>query len=153
MEGADGTALITVLVAVLMLPFLSICFLLLQRRRSEEATDEDENDVAKSASSTEDIMYSKAGNETPSAMERRIMSKPDAEVDEDDTDDDGANPPFFDTNASLEVIAETNNKNNNKRNNWKCACEGGFLPPSMFGNMEAVIRMGGGQCYHPKQKS
>jgi hypothetical protein len=33
-------------------------------------------------------------------------------------------------------------------NNWRCACEGGFLPPGMFGGAEAVMRMGAGQCYH-----
>mmetsp|Transcript_20844 Transcript_20844/g.30853 ORF Transcript_20844/g.30853 Transcript_20844/m.30853 type:complete len:123 (+) Transcript_20844:261-629(+) len=34
---------------------------------------------------------------------------------------------------------------------WKCACEGGFLPPGLlksFGNAESVIRLGTGQCYH-----
>jgi hypothetical protein len=35
-------------------------------------------------------------------------------------------------------------------NNWRCACEGGFLPPGMFGGAEAVLRMGTGQCYHKK---
>jgi hypothetical protein len=35
-------------------------------------------------------------------------------------------------------------------NNWRCACEGGFLPPGMFGGAEAVMRMGAGQCYHKK---
>jgi hypothetical protein len=35
-------------------------------------------------------------------------------------------------------------------NNWRCACEGGFLPPGMFGGAEAVMRMGVGQCYHKK---
>jgi hypothetical protein len=35
--------------------------------------------------------------------------------------------------------------------NWRCACEGGFLPPGLlktFGGAEAVIRMSTGQCYH-----
>jgi hypothetical protein len=35
--------------------------------------------------------------------------------------------------------------------NWRCACEGGFLPPGMLqslGGAEAVIRMSTGQCYH-----
>ena len=34
--------------------------------------------------------------------------------------------------------------------NWRCGCEGGFLPPGMFGGAEAVMRMGTGQCYHKK---
>eukprot|EP00980_Cylindrotheca_fusiformis_P008958 scaffold1912_cov135-Cylindrotheca_fusiformis.AAC.5 len=36
-------------------------------------------------------------------------------------------------------------------NNWRCACEGGFLPPGMlktFGSAEAMMRLGTGQCYH-----
>ena len=35
-------------------------------------------------------------------------------------------------------------------NNWRCACEGGFLPPGMLGGAEAVFRMGTGQCYHKR---
>jgi hypothetical protein len=34
---------------------------------------------------------------------------------------------------------------------WRCACEGGFLPPGMlktFGSAEAMMRLGTGQCYH-----
>ena len=36
-------------------------------------------------------------------------------------------------------------------NQWRCACEGGFLPPGMlksFGGAEAMMRLGTGQCYH-----
>ena len=36
---------------------------------------------------------------------------------------------------------------------WKCACELGFLPAGMlktFGNAEAMMRLGVGQCYHKK---
>jgi hypothetical protein len=36
----------------------------------------------------------------------------------------------------------------NDKSNWRCACEGGFLPPGLFGNMESVLKMGSGQCYH-----
>jgi hypothetical protein len=52
------------------------------------------------------------------------------------------------TNAALGMIA-TNEKEND--NNWRCACEGGFLPPGLlktFGGAEAVFRMSTGQCYH-----
>lgn len=33
---------------------------------------------------------------------------------------------------------------------WKCNCFAGqqFLPKSIFGNMEAVLKMGTGECYH-----
>ena len=39
----------------------------------------------------------------------------------------------------------------NDNNTWRCACEGGFLPPGMlktFGGAEAMMRLGTGQCYH-----
>jgi hypothetical protein len=49
--------------------------------------------------------------------------------------DDSIKPPDFST----------------KDNGWRCACEGGFLPPSLlksFGGMEAAVKLGMGQCYH-----
>ena len=33
----------------------------------------------------------------------------------------------------------------------RCVCETGFLPPGLlknFGNMEAMVRMSTGRCYH-----
>ena len=36
---------------------------------------------------------------------------------------------------------------------WKCACEFGILPAGIFktfGNAEAMMRLGVGQCYHKK---
>jgi hypothetical protein len=39
------------------------------------------------------------------------------------------------------------------KNNWRCACEGGFLPPGLlktFGGVESVYKMGIGDCYHKK---
>lgn len=42
----------------------------------------------------------------------------------------------------------------NTNNNWRCACEGGFLPAGMLqtmGGAQAVFSMGIGSCYqHPK---
>ena len=46
-----------------------------------------------------------------------------------------------------------NNFNQSNNNNWRCACEGGFLPPGMLqslGGAEAAFRMSTGQCYHKK---
>lgn len=43
--------------------------------------------------------------------------------------------------------------NNNTNNQWRCACEGGFLPAGMLqslGGAEAVFNMGIGACYHTK---
>jgi hypothetical protein len=47
----------------------------------------------------------------------------------------------------------TDDLGNNKSdvNGWRCACEGGFLPPGLlksFGGAEAIMRLGTGQCYH-----
>jgi len=39
----------------------------------------------------------------------------------------------------------------NSNNNWRCACEFGFLPAGMlktFGSAEAIAKLGIGQCYH-----
>lgn len=38
-----------------------------------------------------------------------------------------------------------------QRTTWKCSCELGFFPAGMlktFGNAEAMMRLGVGQCYH-----
>lgn len=59
-----------------------------------------------------------------------------ANNDDDDDDDDP-------------VLASGSNSDNN----WRCACEGGFLPPGLlksFGGAEAAMRLGTGQCYHQK---
>lgn len=50
--------------------------------------------------------------------------------------------------ASAPLPSPVMTTSSTKNNNWRCACEGGFLPPGMFGNAEAVLRMGSGQCYH-----
>ena len=47
--------------------------------------------------------------------------------------------------GSVETVRASTTTNSNQ---WRCACEGGFLPPGMFGGVEAVMRMGTGQCYH-----
>jgi biopolymer transport protein ExbD len=52
---------------------------------------------------------------------------------------------------STDVTDVTDMFQQNNTNNWRCACEGGFLPPGMlksFGSAEAMIRLGTGQCYH-----
>ena len=52
---------------------------------------------------------------------------------------------------SEKTTPTTNITSNN--NNWRCACEGGFLPPGMlksFGGAEAMLRFGAGQCYQHK---
>lgn len=54
---------------------------------------------------------------------------------------------FQNDNKNESGASETISDNNN----WRCACENGFLPPGLlksFGGMEAMVRMGTGQCYH-----
>jgi hypothetical protein len=65
--------------------------------------------------------------------------------------------------AKKEEVAETlpSEESNNiavgavdfQTNGWRCACEGGFLPPGLlqnFSGAEAVLRMSAGRCYHKK---
>jgi hypothetical protein len=58
---------------------------------------------------------------------------------------------------SVEPSEETNdsavNPVDTQTNGWRCACEGGFLPPGLlqnFSGAEAVLRMSAGRCYHKK---
>lgn len=56
-------------------------------------------------------------------------------------------------NNNISTTATSNNNDGsiNDGNTWRCACENGFLPPGLlksFGGMEAMVRMGSGQCYH-----
>lgn len=40
-------------------------------------------------------------------------------------------------------------ESDNNMDVWNCKCfTGQFLPKSIFGNMEAVLKMGTGECYH-----
>jgi hypothetical protein len=54
----------------------------------------------------------------------------------------------------LNAITTSITTENKWKNTWQCACEGGiFLPNSMlksFNGVEAVFKMGSGQCYHKK---
>mmetsp|Transcript_13899 Transcript_13899/g.32376 ORF Transcript_13899/g.32376 Transcript_13899/m.32376 type:complete len:168 (+) Transcript_13899:109-612(+) len=67
--------------------------------------------------------------------------------------------------TTLEASKQTKRNENANRNSpvneqtvgsrriWKCACEFGFLPAGIlktFGNAEAMMRLGVGQCYHKK---
>lgn len=52
------------------------------------------------------------------------------------------------TPSQSDILATQVNVTTTQTSQWRCACEGGFLPPGMFGNMEAVLKMGSGQCYH-----
>jgi len=57
------------------------------------------------------------------------------------------------TDASLisdDAIRESQRRLQVAQTGWRCSCEGGFLPPGMFGGAESVLRMGMGECYHNK---
>lgn len=54
-------------------------------------------------------------------------------------------------NKEETVITPSPDTDDGNKNNWRCACEGGFLPPGLlksFSGAEAMIKMGAGQCYH-----
>lgn len=58
-----------------------------------------------------------------------------------------------DTNNDFKIVKQEEEEEDLFKMNdqWRCACEGGFLPPGLlksFGGAEAVMRLGTGQCYH-----
>jgi len=68
-------------------------------------------------------------------------------------------PPLSSRNQSGSGSSEESNgvvsqeKEQQARKVWKCACEFGFIPAGLFktfGNAEAMMRLGVGQCYHKK---
>ncbi|KAI2505149.1 hypothetical protein MHU86_3496 [Fragilaria crotonensis] len=64
-----------------------------------------------------------------------------------------ADPPLPSANNDDDDDDPVLASGSNSDNNWRCACEGGFLPPGLlksFGGAEAVMRLGTGQCYHQK---
>lgn len=78
-------------------------------------------------------------------------------ADEDPSSSDASN----DTRTKGQTASNDRSKGSNESTSaaealddstqWRCACEGGFLPPGMlkaFGGAEAVMRLGSGQCYH-----
>jgi hypothetical protein len=61
------------------------------------------------------------------------------------------NTDNIDTDEQAEQVVGTTKAVVVESNNWRCACEGGFLPAGLlksFGGAEAVMRLGTGQCYH-----
>jgi hypothetical protein len=97
---------------------------------------------------------------TPSVFEPYEQTTSDGDGDEYDFDDEitvqsvlevhekGDIPKFP---KEEEEEEEEREEIPSSASNWRCACEGGFLPPGLlksFGGAEAVIRMSTGQCYH-----
>lgn len=88
---------------------------------------------------------------TPSTnMNKDETSTEDDEEDEDIDDDKKDGNDEKDDNGDND---DDNDEDDLFKMNdqWRCACEGGFLPPGMlksFGGAEAMMRLGTGQCYH-----
>ena len=98
-----------------------------------ENNDQIKNNIAASEEIyPEDTSLAEDANNNP--------SEPEAEAPNESSSDGESN------SADEDVISSNNNQ-------WRCACEGGFLPAGMLqslGGAEAVFNMGIGACYHTK---
>lgn len=96
-----------------------------------------------------------AESDNKSAVEQREMEE---SLNNHKNNNDVASNSTTDTNSVPETnkaeetaTVEDSDLFQKSNNNWRCACEGGFLPPGMlktFGSAEAMMRLGTGQCYH-----
>jgi hypothetical protein len=72
---------------------------------------------------------------------------------EDLGDGDNDNKSVQTENTIKSIVNDAEKDAPETVSNWRCACEGGFLPPGMLQSMkgmEAVFRMSTGECYHKK---
>lgn len=70
-------------------------------------------------------------------------------VTKEDEKDDGE----IKASADDEDLGSVTDNTTSTNNQWRCACEGGFLPAGMLqslGGAQAVFNMGIGSCYHTK---
>lgn len=132
-RGHDGVVLLVVVQLALLLPFAFLFFRgsrIRKEKYSQDVSDSDPNQKQEVASQQTNGANSKSdaflplNNSEGDSTLRRPANKEAAE-------------------SEFEQLTEKG-----KSSNWRCACDGGFLPPGMFGNVEAVLRMGSGQCYH-----
>ena len=131
-----GVVLVTVLLAMLMLPFVAFCLL---RQQKLKAAFKDVVAAAPAADlSLHDTDAKDFGNQYENNATEIVSSM---------TRNAGNGRAQLAVQDNAANVFSTREKQSGN-NNWRCACEGGFLPPNMFGNMESVVRMGGGQCYH-----
>lgn len=143
--SSAGAVFITVLLATLMLPWVSV-FLL--RRQKPKAANTDEVAVAPAADMSSPKTDSNAyDNDTENGKTKILTST--TIIAGESTVQLAVHPNTANASSTLNYVENSTRRDKESgNNNWRCACEGGFLPSSMFGNMEAVVRMGGGQCYH-----
>ena len=76
-------------------------------------------------------------------IEEKIVYNEHEQDDRGETNGEGS--LHMPVRATTGVIAVSDN------NNWRCACEGSFLPPGLlktFSRAENIYKMGVGDCYH-----
>jgi hypothetical protein len=145
MQPAGGVG--TWLVAFMIAAFLFPLFLFFGGDRSIESSPENDSPDETKASTTQ-VMTPPPSKAESDPVALDTISSPEAKL------SSTRNPTKVSSNSETTSndynMSSSSNPNNND-NNWRCACEGGFLPPGLlqtFGGAEAVLRMSSGQCYH-----
>jgi cytoskeletal protein RodZ len=79
-----------------------------------------------------------------------VILSPNKNETTNETSDRFVNNTNNGTSAAIPASATTAQDTDQGMDLWKCNCFAGqqFLPKSIFGNMEAVLKMGTGECYH-----
>lgn len=117
-----------------------------EREIQERSTKDDpptlESNVVVSNASEKDKKPTEGSERTADgdSIQQDRTCKKASRVEKDKSGDD-------DTDMA-DIMSSFSSSNNNQ---WRCACEGGFLPAGLLqslGGAEAVFRMGTGQCYH-----
>jgi hypothetical protein len=127
-SGNEGAYLLLVIGAILLLPILAVIRSVLYSRAIENGRTKQDTIAAP-------------------AVPGRTSGSVCRPVPTNDTSSD----LITTTTSSQGTLLSNNNFASTTTNNWRCVCGQGFLPSGMFGNAEAVLRMGSGQCYHNKR--
>jgi hypothetical protein len=127
-SGNEGAYLLLVIGAILLLPILAVIRSVLYSRTIEHGRTK------------QDTLTAPAVPGSTSGSVCRPIPTNDTSSDLTTT-----------TTSSQGTLLSNNNYESTTTNNWRCVCGQGFLPAGMFGNAEAVLRMGSGQCYHNKR--
>ena len=124
---------------LLLLFVIPLCYVLLLQQRPQQprqSTTSTSNRKSDNRKVNDDVI--------PPPIETKITHEKDQLVNDNDKNNV--------TSASIpaSTITATGGDDNNSMDIWKCNCFSGqqFLPKSIFGNMEAVLKMGTGECYH-----
>jgi hypothetical protein len=130
----DGLAFLLAMFAILLLPHLFSIFenSISTQLKSISSKGDNEPEASSAWPTTTDL-------NNPVSMKTLGGGDASGERNEDGNDE---SPPI----QSQSTIVPTENQ-------WRCACEGGFLPPGLLqtlGGAEAALRMSTGQCYHKK---